>query len=172
VCCALDTELIGHWWYEGTAFLAEVLNRIGERGVEMVTLPQGLERIEPVTGRELELSSWGREKDLSTWDSPRVAEFAFKARKAELQTLAAAAKAGSRSPALERAARDLLALQASDWSFITTYELAGDYPRRRVEGHLADLDAALAALADSRSVPEPELRNLAPELDLSPLVAP
>jgi 1,4-alpha-glucan branching enzyme len=172
VCCALDTELIGHWWYEGTAFLAEVLNRIGERGVEMVTLPQGLEQIEPVTGRELELSSWGREKDLSTWDSPRVAEFAFKARKAELQTLAAAAKAGSRSPALEHAARDLLALQASDWSFITTYELAGDYPRQRVEGHLADLDAALAALADSRSVPEPQLRNLAPELDLSPLVAP
>jgi 1,4-alpha-glucan branching enzyme len=172
VCCALDTELIGHWWYEGAAFLAELLSLAPASGVELVTLPQGLEGIEPVADRQLEPSSWGREKDLSTWDSPAVAEFAFKARKAELQTLAAAAKAGSHAPALARAARDLLALQASDWAFITTYELAGDYPRQRVEGHLDDLHAALAALADSRSVPEPELRNLAPELDLSPLVAP
>jgi 1,4-alpha-glucan branching enzyme len=85
--------------------------------------------------------------------------------------VAAAARA-EKGPALERAARELLALQASDWAFITTYELAADYPRQRAEGHLADLNAALAALADSRSVPEPELRNLAPELDLSPLVAP
>ena len=31
------------------------------------------------------------------------------------------------------------------------------------------LDAALAALADSRRVPDPGLRNLAPQLDVSPL---
>jgi len=147
-----------------------MLRLAGGRGVELVTLPAGLG--EPVTGRELEASSWGRDKDLRTWDSPGVAEFAFAARRAELKTLAAAAGATADSPALARAARDLMALQASDWAFITTYELAADYPRQRVDGHLADLHTALAALADSRRVPEPELRNLAPELDLSPLVAP
>jgi 1,4-alpha-glucan branching enzyme len=168
VCCALDTELIGHWWYEGPAFLAEVLDRSAEQGVELVTLPAALERFEPVEGRPLEASSWGRDKDLSTWDSPKVAEFAFAARAAELRTLAAAARTG-KSPALERAARELLAAQASDWAFITTFELAADYPRRRVEGHLAGLQAALT---DSGATPEPRVRNLAPELDLSPLVAP
>jgi predicted glycosyl hydrolase (DUF1957 family) len=101
-----------------------------------------------------------------------VAELAFKARKAELDTVKAAARTDAKTPALERAARELLALQASDWSFITTYELAADYPQQRVEGHLAELHTALAALTDSRSVPEAELRNLAPQLDLSPLVAP
>ena len=25
LCCALDTELLGHWWYEGPAWLAAVL---------------------------------------------------------------------------------------------------------------------------------------------------
>jgi hypothetical protein len=45
--------------------------------------------------------------------------------------------------------------------------MAGDYPRERVEGHLAALDAALAG-----SPGEAALRNLAPEVDLSPLVAP
>jgi 1,4-alpha-glucan branching enzyme len=171
VCCALDTELIGHWWYEGPAFLAEVLELAPASGMELVTLPQALDTIEPVTGRTLEPSSWGRDKDLSTWDSPQVAELVFGARAAELRTLAAAAR-GKPGPALERAARELLAVQASDWAFITTYALAADYPRQRVDRHLAELNAALAALTDSRSVPEPDLRNLAPELDLSPLVAP
>jgi 1,4-alpha-glucan branching enzyme len=172
VCCALDTELIGHWWYEGPAFLGHVLDLCTSAEVELVTLPRALDQIEPTKGRELAPSSWGRAKDLTTWDSPTVAEIAFKARKAELDTVKAAARADTTTPALERAARELLALQASDWSFITTYELAADYPQQRLDGHLAELHAALAALTDSRSVPEPALRNLAPALDLSPLVAP
>ncbi|HEX6458741.1 MAG TPA: 1,4-alpha-glucan branching protein domain-containing protein [Thermoleophilaceae bacterium] len=166
VCFALDTELIGHWWYEGPAFLAEVLALCAEQGVELVTLPAALDTIEPVSGRELAPSSWGRGKDLSTWDSPKVAELAFGARSAELRTLAAAARSHGASPALERAARELLALQSSDWAFITTYDLAGDYPRQRVDAHLTELNAALAGEADAR------LRNLAPELDLAPLIAP
>jgi len=50
---------------------------------------------------------------------------------------------------------------------MTTHEMAGDYPQERVKAHLAALDAALAG-----STRRPSLRNLAPELDLSPLVAP
>jgi len=172
VCCALDTELIGHWWYEGPAFLAEVLDLCGGEGVELVTLPEALDAFEPARGRELEPSSWGRRKDLSTWDSPKVAELAFGGRAAELATLAAASRGGVAGPALERAVRELLAVQSSDWAFLTTYELAGDYPQQRVDGHLAELHAALAALTGSRAEPEAELRNLAPKVDLSPLVAP
>ncbi|HEY2602043.1 MAG TPA: 1,4-alpha-glucan branching protein domain-containing protein [Thermoleophilaceae bacterium] len=171
VCCALDTELIGHWWYEGPAFLAELLRVSGDRGVELVTLPGALDAFDPIEGRALEPSSWGKGKDLGSWDSPRVAGFAFAARAAELRTVAAAAS-GESGPQLERAARELLAVQASDWSFLTTYDLAGDYPRQRVEGHLAALDAALTSPAGPGRAPEPALRNLAPELDLSPLVAP
>jgi 1,4-alpha-glucan branching enzyme len=166
LCCALDTELIGHWWYEGPAFLHEVLDRCAEHGVDLVTLPTALDILDPVE-RELEPSSWGRDKDLSTWDSPQVADIVFGARKAELDTLAAAGGGVAAGPALERATRELLAVQSSDWAFITTYGLAGDYPQQRVEGHLEELHAALAGRA-----PAAQLRNLAPELDLSPLVAP
>ena len=60
-------------------------------------------------------------------------------------------------------------MQSSDWAFQVTHELAGDYPLERVEGHRDRLDAALAALADSRPVDDPRLRNLAPALDVSPL---
>jgi 1,4-alpha-glucan branching enzyme len=172
VCCALDTELIGHWWYEGPAFLAEVLDVCAGEGVELVTLPDVLDTFEPAEGRALEPSSWGRHKDLSTWDSPKVAQLAFGARAAELATLAAVSHRDAAGPALERAVRELLAVQSSDWAFLTTYELAADYPQQRVDGHLAELGAALAALTDSGVVPDAELRNLAPKLDLSPLVAP
>jgi 1,4-alpha-glucan branching enzyme len=169
LCCfALDTELLGHWWYEGMHWLRCVIDEARLRGLDLVTLPDALERHEAVR-REIQPSTWGRPKDLSTWDHPRVADIAFAQRGAELRTIAAAGRARSGDPALEHAARELLALQASDWAFQLTYELAGDYPRRRVRQHAEALDAALAALTDSRPAPEAAVGNLAPELDLAPL---
>jgi 1,4-alpha-glucan branching enzyme len=162
LCCALDTELLGHWWYEGLTWLGAVLDEAPSAGVELVTVSEGLERVEPVA-RELQGSTWGSAKDFSTWDSPRVAEIAFAAREAELRTVAAAAM---RKPGLERAARELLALQSSDWAFQVTRDLAADYPLERVRGHAEVHEAAL--LKDST----PALRNLAPHLDLAPLCAP
>jgi 1,4-alpha-glucan branching enzyme len=167
-CFALDTELLGHWWYEGMHWLRFVVDEARLQGLRLATLPDALERHEPVP-RPLADSTWGQPKDLTTWDSPRVAEIAFAARGAELRTVAAAAGVRAGEPALERAARELLALQSSDWAFQVTYDLAADYPLRRVEEHRAGVDAALAALTDSRPVDDARLRNLAPTLDVSPL---
>jgi 1,4-alpha-glucan branching enzyme len=101
---------------------------------------------------------------------------AIAARRAELRTVAATAGHLRPRAALERAARELLAVQASDWAFMETRELAGDYPRERLDGHGAQLEAALSALAaqpvESPPVPEPALRNLAPDLDLASLTSP
>jgi 1,4-alpha-glucan branching enzyme len=166
ICCALDTELLGHWWYEGPVWLGAVLEEASGQGVTLATLPAALGRIDPVY-RSLAASTWGSPKDLSTWDAARVAEIAFAARAAEVRTVAAAVDRGH-SPALERAARELLALQASDWAFMVTRDLAADYPLHRVRGHAAAHDEALKDSA----APEPGLRNLAPDLDLSPLIAP
>jgi 1,4-alpha-glucan branching enzyme len=169
LCCfALDTELLGHWWYEGMQWLRFVIDEARLRGLALATLPDALERHEPVR-REVAPSSWGKPKDLSTWDHPRVADVAFAQRGAELRTIAASARGRAGDPAIERAARELLALQSSDWAFQLTYDLASDYPRQRVAAHADALDEALAALTDSGPVPEPGLRNLAPELDVSPL---
>jgi 1,4-alpha-glucan branching enzyme len=193
LCCALDTELLGHWWYEGQAWLAAVIAEAQLQGLELTTLSEGIARSEPVQ-RPLAPSSWGAAKDFSTWDSPRVAALAFAARAAELRTVAAAQGAGgdgppsadpTRRPALERAARELLAIQASDWAFQVSGGLAGDYPRRRVAAHAADHAAALAALGerpydDNPGEPArhagdpvgPAVRGLAPDLDLTALTAP
>ena len=170
IACALDTELLGHWWYEGPTWLAGVLEEAPRQGLDLVTVSQGLEQVEPVR-RELAASTWGTAKDLSTWDSPAVADFAWRARDAELRTIAAAGRARAGDPALQRAARELLALQSSDWAFQLTHELAGDYPLERVRAHSRELDAALGALQDSGAVAEAGVRNLAPSVELAPLFA-
>jgi len=170
VCFALDTEILGHWWYEGREWLDAVLSDAPEQGVNLVTLSAGLARQTPVT-RPLAPSSWGRRKDFSTWDSPEVADLTSAAREAELLTVAAAQRTrraeGIEPRALERAAREMLALQASDWAFMRAHGRAGKYPDERVAGHLAGL-----ALALGREDPtlDAQVRNLAPVLDLSPLV--
>jgi 1,4-alpha-glucan branching enzyme len=169
--CALDTELLGHWWYEGPAWLRAVLAEAPRQGLDLVTVGAGIERVEPVE-RELHASSWGSRKDLSTWDSPAVAELAFTARAAELRTVDAAARRHDPAGALARAARELLALQASDWAFLMTRALAADYPLERVRAHSAAHDAAIEALTDSAPMPDPAVRALAPDLELAPLVAP
>jgi 1,4-alpha-glucan branching enzyme len=175
LCCALDTELLGHWWYEGPAWLAAVLEEAPRRGLELVTVGEGLERT-TATERPLAASSWGEHKDLSTWDSAGVADFAFAARGAELRTVSAAARDVNRRPALERAARELLALQSSDWAFMATRRLAADYPSQRLVAHSAAhteaLAAATAKVLSPEAVPEPTLRNLAPHLDLASLTTP
>jgi 1,4-alpha-glucan branching enzyme len=103
------------------------------------------------------------------------------ARRSELETVAATAGHARPRAALERAARELLAVQASDWAFMATRELAGDYPRARLEGHSVDLHAALEALKGragspaevvSPPVPDPSVRNLAPDLALAALTSP
>jgi len=167
VCCALDTELLGHWWYEGPAWLAAVVEEARATGLELRTVSQAVARCTPVE-RPLAASSWGAGKDMSTWDSAEVAEIAFAQRRGELAVVAAATRLG-RSDRLARATRELLALQASDWAFQHSRRQAGDYPLERVRGHA---DALHAALGERQRPIDPRLRNLQPDLDLSPLVLP
>jgi 1,4-alpha-glucan branching enzyme len=152
--CALDTELLGHWWYEGVHWLAAVIEEAGRHGLPLTTLDDALERQEPnPTAGELPVCSWGAGGDLRTWSGPRVADFAWKARTAELRALALA----GRPP--RRALRELLALQSSDWAFLVTRGTAGLYPRERFSSHA---DAFADALAGAAT--DPALRNLAPDL--------
>jgi 1,4-alpha-glucan branching enzyme len=156
VCvCAVDTELFGHWWYEGVRWLEAVIEESARQGLHLTTLDDALVRHRPTPApAELGVSSWGEGGDLRTWSGPSVADFAWQVRTAELNLLAARERAGV------RALRELLALQASDWAFLATRELAGAYPRERATAHAAALSSALDPAADLA----PGLRNLAPEL--------
>jgi 1,4-alpha-glucan branching enzyme len=162
VCvCALDAELLGHWWYEGVHWLRDVLAEAAAQGLRLGRLDDALARhpaLElPRDARGPHATSWGAGGDLRTWSGPRTARFAWRARTAELSL------AGRRGRPVERALRELLALQASDWAFLHDRELSGPYAEQRAAGHAAALRGALDG-----SGTEAALRGLAPVLDGGP----
>jgi 1,4-alpha-glucan branching enzyme len=154
VCvCALDTELLGHWWYEGPTWLGAVVEEAARQGLRMTTLDESIH--EPALAPEnLGVSTWGEGRDLRTWSAPTVADLAWGMRSAELRVLS-----GGERPS-DRALRELLALQSSDWAFMAARGLAGEYPRERARAHAEALEMALCGELAS----EPRLRNLAPDL--------
>jgi 1,4-alpha-glucan branching enzyme len=163
--CALDTELLGHHWYEGLDWLAAVLDEAPRAGLELVALDDAI-RAAPVVAapEDLPATSWGAPRTLWTWAGPQVADLAFATRAAELRTVAAGVTGGADA----RAVRELLALQSSDWAFLVTRDTSGPYPRERADGHLAGLAAALAAPGER----DPALRSLAPFADPAMLLVP
>jgi 1,4-alpha-glucan branching enzyme len=153
--CALDTELLGHWWYEGVEWLSGVVEESARQGLSLTTLDDAFDRYEPRPApADLGVTSWGEGGDLRTWSGPDVADLAWLARSAELEALSGEARPS------ERATRELLALQASDWAFMASRRLAGDYPRQRARGHAEALARALNGGASM----DPRVRNLAPDL--------
>ncbi|HEX2129104.1 MAG TPA: 1,4-alpha-glucan branching protein domain-containing protein [Solirubrobacterales bacterium] len=166
VVFAIDTELLGHWWWEGPTWFAEVLRLAPEQGIDLVTASEAVARHEPEE-RPLRRSTWGEGKDLRTWDAPAVADLAWAARRLELRTLRALGE-GLEPRCAERAVRELLALQASDWAFLDSRKQAGDYPWQRSTDHAK----ALLQAIDCAAPTDPRLRNLAPDLSLTRLLRP
>jgi 1,4-alpha-glucan branching enzyme len=146
---AFDTELLGHFWHEGVVWLREAIAACERRGVALRGLDEAVAEVEAVAAPAAPpATSWGTGRDLRTWSGPAAGGLAWRQRAAELR----AAGAG------ERALRELLALQSSDWAFLVTNATAGDYPAARAAAH----EAAFAAALTGR--PEAALRHLAPHL--------
>jgi 1,4-alpha-glucan branching enzyme len=159
---ALDTELLGLHWHEGGTWLREVLAAADSAGLRIAPLDELLEEFEPAPVPALPTTSWGTPRDLTTWSAPAAGGLAWRQRAAELLALAAA-------PDLpDRALRELLALQSSDWAFLVTHGTAGPYPAERAAAHEAAFRAALRA----PDMVAPALRNLAPHLARAALAAP
>jgi 1,4-alpha-glucan branching enzyme len=164
---AIDTELLGHWWAEGPIWLREVIKGAELDGVRPLTLPQALREHEP-EDRPAAESSWGEGKSLETWDSPAVADLVWATRRSELRLLRALRGRRVEGDAALRAARELLALQSSDWAFMDHRGQAGDYPYTRATAHAQGLLEAI----DSAAGVDARVRNLAPDLSLAPLREP
>jgi 1,4-alpha-glucan branching enzyme len=164
---AVDTELLGHWWAEGPIWLSEVLKGAVVEGVRLLTLPQALREHEG-EDRPVAEASWGEGKSLETWDSPAVSDLVWATRRSELRLLRALGLRTVDGASALRAARELLALQSSDWAFMDHRGQAGDYPYVRATGHAQ----ALLEAIDSPEAVDARVRNLAPDLSLAPLLEP
>jgi 1,4-alpha-glucan branching enzyme len=159
VVAGYDTELYGHWWHEGPAWLAAVLRALPAAGVRVTTLRGALEAGhlgEPV---ELALSSWGSGKDARVWDNPAVADLVASSDDVQKRLLSTvdvhsrhpagrATAPPARDPVLDQLASEALLVTASDWAFMVTKGSAAQYARRRAGEH-ADRFGRLARLVET-----------------------
>ena len=145
VVAAFDTELFGHWWYEGPQWLARVLRALPEAGVQVGTLAGAIEA--GYVGRPAELppSSWGSGKDWQVWSGEKVAdlvqlnnEVVDTALGAVDKALAQAASPSGPAPrdrAADQILREALLTVSSDWPFMVSKDSAADYARHRANLH-------------------------------------
>jgi len=149
VCAMYDTELFGHWWFEGPDFLAAVLDRAAARGVRLETAAAAAAASSAAPELRLAEGSWGAEGDHRVWMNADTARIWAKVHGAERAFEALARRAlDHREPVVERvlaqAAREVMLLEASDWPFLVTHGAARDYAEMRAELHARDAARLLA----------------------------
>ncbi|WP_460435977.1 1,4-alpha-glucan branching protein domain-containing protein [Angustibacter speluncae] len=152
VVVAWDTELFGHWWHEGPAFLEAVLRLLPASGVRLATLGRALD--DGLVDGEVDLAdgSWGAGKDWSVWaDGPArpLADEGFWVQRRVLDVLGADPDLSrGRRPDLDQLVRQALLALSSDWAFMVTRDQAADYARERAARHRDDVHR-LAALVEA-----------------------
>lgn len=152
IVTAFDSELFGHWWFEGPAWLYQLFRWINsDPEIKLITCSGFLERHSPDDLVHLMESSWGKGYNSSTWINREVEWVWEKIYWAEREMgylardLAHELDDNSKR-ILQQAIRELLILQASDWEFMITNWSTRDYAEKRVVEHHADF-ARLARMA-------------------------
>ncbi|HLU37961.1 MAG TPA: 1,4-alpha-glucan branching protein domain-containing protein [Planctomycetota bacterium] len=160
VVAAFDAELFGHWWFEGPAFLRDVLLTLNaDPEVDVLTAEQALERYAPDKVLALPEGSWGEGSDHRVWADPRVhwiweIEYRCEAMFGKLTYELPWRKDATLRELLQKAGRELLLLQASDWPFAITRGQAVDYGIKRFVLHVARFERLVDLC--SRAAREPE----------------
>jgi 1,4-alpha-glucan branching enzyme len=155
ISSAYDTELFGHWWFEGVLWLKAVLRELaGLPGVELSTASGLIDRYPPDRVVNLPESSWGAGGNHSTWMNSETEPMWPRIHAAErtMESLVAGHPdaTGDRLRALSQAARELLLLQSSDWPFLVTTGQAKEYAIERFTEHVERFEA-LVELAGSEA---------------------
>ncbi len=168
-----DAELFGHWWFEGPEFLSEIFLQAGINQLKLTRLKDVLLKSPKLQLCEPSPSSWGQGGYHHYWlnesNSWVVNEWS-KAAKAMMHNCNFKIKNERHSRLLKQAARELLLLQSSDWSFIlragTTTELA----KERIERHLNRFWKLINSLAKEEGISNRTLAKIEKEDCLFPLI--
>jgi 1,4-alpha-glucan branching enzyme len=150
VTSPFDTELFGHWWFEGPDFLREVYRALTQSSeVRPTSASRHLRDHEPATALQLAMGSWGANGDYSMWLNDETLwtwRRLWPLEDAFWNAVPRALKSEAARPVLAQAARELLLAQASDWQFIISTGEVADYATRRFNVHCDDLERLLMTL--------------------------
>ncbi len=146
LCTPFDTELFGHWWFEGPKFLKAVIKGLHSSPyVNSVTATEQIDSFMPVEVMGLPEGSWGEnnnhdvwvnEENKWTWVAIYNDENRFRLLLNELDI--------NKTPLVYRIAlqalKEMMLMQSSDWQFLIHTKSAKDYAEHRFSSHHTDFN--------------------------------
>ena len=141
-----DTELYGHWWFEGPWWINRILRWLeDDPEVELIHSRGYLEKYPPNKTVQLLEGSWGQGSshwvwinEWSTWVWAHI--YDCEKRCEEIMTNHANTSDMNLVKILKQLARENLLLQSSDWPFLITTWSARDYAENRVALHFENFN--------------------------------
>lgn len=165
IMVSFDTELFGHWWFEGVTWLKEVIRKLKTyTNVQMIKGSDYLALNPPEKTIELKQSSWGSGGHYQVWlnnETEWMWPIIHKAERemAEVADLPTVGHDKLITRAAKQLARELLLLESSDWPFLVTTGQAKDYAVERFNDHQARFDK-LYKMIKSGAVDEKALQQI------------
>lgn len=175
IASSYDTELFGHWWFEGVQWLGKVLRHLAaNHEIELTTASAFVEQHPPTEVLHIPESSWGSNGTHFTWDNADThwmwePIYEAEQRMEKLVNRFPNPSEGDRI-VLNQASRELLLLQSSDWPFLVTTGQAREYAVQRFSQHLQRFIRLVESLetgkADAEHAAEYwELDKIFPDID-------
>ena len=169
-----DTELFGHWWFEGPQFLYHALKAIAQDpDITLQTVSEYLDAHPATLPVTLPEGSWGEGGFHYIWLNEQTAwswKLVYEV-EAEMSQLARDCVGNAAAaPILKQAAREALLLMASDWQFCISTGGAKDYSEVRLRNHYDNFQALAAltrraangetlSVGDWKNIAESEVRD-------------
>ncbi len=173
VMVSFDTELFGHWWFEGVEFIKQVIKKFHTYTpeVERMTAGEYLSAYPPTEAIQIPESSWGNGGHFYVWNN-HLTEWMWPIIHACEKRMNEIVDRYPDIPedkllhrALNQLARENLLLQGSDWPFLITTWQAKDYATDRFNGHVERFakiaDMIESGILDPTKVTRSALENAA-----------
>jgi 1,4-alpha-glucan branching enzyme len=157
VVALYDTELFGHWWFEGPEWIYRVIKKLSAGPIKPMTAGGCLERLPPETIISLPEGSWGQGGFHWIWLNDDTAWIWKKIYRIEEEAAALAPRlARLDRRLLKQFFREKFLLESSDWPFLISTWSARDYAENRAAEHYERALTLAGWLGEGRVLSAPE----------------
>ncbi len=150
IAIPFDTELFGHWWFEGPDFLRDLYRALAEHSIPLPAAASAhLAAVPPRHRLQIAEGSWGEAGDFRMWLNPRTLWTWERLWEIERRFWSVARRHVNdlrAEPLLSQAAREMVLAQSSDWQFIISTGAVGDYAEERFLGHAGSAETLIGFL--------------------------
>lgn len=161
VVALYDTELFGHWWFEGPDWLYLVLKKLARSEVRPQKVSGCLEKLRPTQMVSLPEGSWGKGGFHWIWLNDDNSWIWSKIYRIEEEAMKLARRPShNNSRILKQFVREKFLLESSDWPFLISTWAARDYAENRAAEHYDRAKTLLDWLFRPESLQPAEIRLL------------